>query len=173
MSRKCHFEKVEKQRLTAVQNGKIIKSGDKYILNVSIPFTSPCTVAMFVLGSSTNGWIVRKNAESKLRTNCFANKKIERAKVMKYKYTAVLELIEGSEEYSAKVPDLPGCISSGFGVQDTIDMIIDAASIWLVCAEDKEMAIPVATAMDQLTRTADTMLVEIQINTTAWRNEDF
>lgn len=71
MSRKCHSEKVEKQRQTAVQNGNIVKSGDQYILNVSIPFTSPSTAAMFALGGSTNGWIEWKSKDGKTLDELF------------------------------------------------------------------------------------------------------
>lgn len=71
MSRKCHSEKVEKQRQTAVQNGNIIKNGEKYILNVSIPFTSPSTAAMFVLGGSTNGWVEWKSKDGKTLDELF------------------------------------------------------------------------------------------------------
>lgn len=71
MSRKCHSEKVEKQRQTAVQNGNIVKSGEKYILNVSIPFTSPSTAAMFALGGSTNGWVEWKNKDGKTLDELF------------------------------------------------------------------------------------------------------
>ena len=71
MSRKCHSEKVEKQRQTAVQNGNIIKNGEKYILNVSIPFTSPSTAAMFVLGGSTNGWVEWKSKDGKTLDKLF------------------------------------------------------------------------------------------------------
>ena len=56
MSRKCHSDNIEKQRRTAIQNGDIVLNGDKYILNVSVPFTSPSSAAMFVLGGSTNGY---------------------------------------------------------------------------------------------------------------------
>lgn len=71
MSRKCHSEKVEKQRQTAVQNGNIVKSGEKYILNVSIPFASPSTAAMFALGGSTNGWVEWKNKDGKTLDELF------------------------------------------------------------------------------------------------------
>lgn len=71
MSRKCHSEKVEKQRQTAVANGNIVKSGEKYILNVSIPFTSPSTAAMFALGGSTNGWTEWKSKDGKTLDELF------------------------------------------------------------------------------------------------------
>ena len=65
MSRKCHSDNIEKLRQTAIQNGNIVCSGDKHILNVSVPFTSPSSAAMFVLGGSTNGWIEWKNKDGK------------------------------------------------------------------------------------------------------------
>ena len=65
MSRKCHSDNIEKLRKTAIQNGNIVCSGDKHILNVSVPFTSPSSAAMFVLGGSTNGWIEWKNKDGK------------------------------------------------------------------------------------------------------------
>lgn len=65
MSRRCHSDNVEKQRQTAVQNGNISAVDGKYILNVSISFTSPSSAAMFVLGGSTNGWVEWKNKEGK------------------------------------------------------------------------------------------------------------
>ena len=65
MSRKCHSENIERQRQTAIENGDILLNGNKYILNVSVPFTSPSSAAMFVLGGSTNGWIEWKNKDGK------------------------------------------------------------------------------------------------------------
>ena len=71
MSRKCHSDNIEKQRQTAIQNGNIIHSGEKYILNVSIPFTSPSSAAMFVLGGSTNGWVEWKDKGGKTLDELF------------------------------------------------------------------------------------------------------
>lgn len=65
MSRKCHSEKMEKLRQTAIQNGNIVCNHGKHILNVSVPFTSPSSAAMFVLGGSTNGWTEWKNKDGK------------------------------------------------------------------------------------------------------------
>ena len=71
MSRKCHSDNIEKQRQTALQNGNIVCNGDKFILNVSVPFTSPSSAAMFVLGGSTNGWVEWKNKDSKTLDELF------------------------------------------------------------------------------------------------------
>lgn len=61
--------------------------------------------------------------------------------MMKYKYIAVLNPMENSESYYAHVPDLKGCVTSGSNLQDAIKMIADAASIWLVCAEDEGISL--------------------------------
>ena len=71
MSRKCHSDNIEKQRQTALQNSNIVCNGDKYILNVSVPFTSPSSAAMFVLGGSTNGWMEWKNKDGKTLDELF------------------------------------------------------------------------------------------------------
>lgn len=57
MSRKCHSDNVEKLRQTALENGNISNVAGKYLLNVSVSFSSPSSAAMFVLGGSTNGWL--------------------------------------------------------------------------------------------------------------------
>ena len=71
MSRKCHSERIEKQRQTAIQNGDIVCRDSKYILNVSVPFTAPSSAAMFVHGGSTNGWVEWKNKEGKTLDELF------------------------------------------------------------------------------------------------------
>lgn len=75
MSRKCHSSSIEKQRQTAIQNGNIVHSGTKYILNVSVSFTSPSSAAMFVLGGSTNGWVEWKDKDGKTLDEFFRKQK--------------------------------------------------------------------------------------------------
>ena len=53
---------------------------------------------------------------------------------MKYIYTALFTPIEDGSGYYAKVPDLPGCITTGNSLSDAIDQITDAMSAWLVVA---------------------------------------
>lgn len=90
---------------------------------------------------------------------------------MKYVYFAVLEPVANSESFYAYVPNLQGCVTSGSNLQDAIEMITDAASIWLVCAEDEGIAIPAATTTTRSTYKANSKLVEIQVDTTAYREE--
>ena len=44
---------------------------------------------------------------------------------------------EYGTKYYCRVPDLPGCITTDSSIDDAIEMITDAASEWLVVAEDE------------------------------------
>lgn len=61
MSRRCHSDKIERQRQNAVQTGDIVKNGERYTLSVSVSFPSPSMAAGFVLGGNRNGWIEWKS----------------------------------------------------------------------------------------------------------------
>ena len=89
---------------------------------------------------------------------------------MKYLYTAVISPIEDSTSYSARVPDLPGCVTTGKDIQEAINMIADAASLWLVVAEDKGMPIAAPTPQNDLMREAGDICSLIQIDTIAYRS---
>ena len=65
MNRKCHSEKLEKQRQTALLNGDIVYLNGKYKTTISFPFSSPSSAGMFVLGGSINGWVEWKNKDGK------------------------------------------------------------------------------------------------------------
>lgn len=69
---------------------------------------------------------------------------------MFYIYTAVFTPIEDGTGFYAKVPDLPGCISTGSDLADAIYQITDAMSAWLVVAEDEDLDIPTATPQDKI-----------------------
>ena len=56
---------------------------------------------------------------------------------MQYIYTALFTPIEDGSGYYAKVPDLPGCITTGNSLSDAINQITDAMNAWLVVAEDE------------------------------------
>ena len=57
--------------------------------------------------------------------------------IMQYIYTALFTPIEDGSGYYAKVPDLPGCITTGNSLSDAINQITDAMNAWLVVAEDE------------------------------------
>ena len=69
---------------------------------------------------------------------------------MKYIYTAVFTPNEDGTKIHARIPDLPGCVTTGHDLQDAIDQITDAASGWLVVAEDEELPIPEASKQAEI-----------------------
>lgn len=88
---------------------------------------------------------------------------------MIYMYTATF-VTEDSYVY-ARIPDLPGCISSGKTLEEAIDLITDAASIWLVSAEDDDDIIPAASKQSDLDIPEGATVSLIRIDTIKYRAE--
>lgn len=88
---------------------------------------------------------------------------------MRYLYSAVFTPSEDEGKVYARVPDLPGCITTGSSLQDAILQITDAASGWLVVAEDNAMPIPPATPQADIERTSSYILSVICVDTLAYR----
>ena len=90
---------------------------------------------------------------------------------MKYTYTAVISPDEKTGKYFCRVPDLPGCITSGKTLDEAIDMISDAASVWLVSAEDHDDSVIEPTPQNMITHSNNDILSVIQIDTLRYREE--
>ncbi len=88
---------------------------------------------------------------------------------MKYLYSAVFTPSEDEGKVFARVPDLPGCITTGSSLQDAILQITDAASGWLVVAEDNSMSIPPATPQADIERAPSDILSVICVDTLLYR----
>ncbi|MCD8104483.1 MAG: type II toxin-antitoxin system HicB family antitoxin [Lachnospiraceae bacterium] len=87
---------------------------------------------------------------------------------MKALYTATFETDETGTFY-ARVPDLPGCITTGRDLEDAIDLITDAANLWLVAAEDHGDPIPSPTPQHELHCPDAVALTFIAVDTLAYR----
>lgn len=88
---------------------------------------------------------------------------------MKYIYTATFVPNEDGSKYYCRVPDLPGCITTGSNIDDAIELITDAASGWLVAAEDEGNEIPAATPQCDLSIPDGAACSIIRIDTLAYR----
>lgn len=88
---------------------------------------------------------------------------------MKYIYTATFVPNEDRTKFYCRVPDLPGCVTTGDNIEDAIQMITDAASGWLVVAEDEGNEIPAATPQHHLDIPEDAICSIICIDTIAYR----
>jgi predicted RNase H-like HicB family nuclease len=88
---------------------------------------------------------------------------------MEYIYTATFTVNEG--KYYARVPDLPGCITTGRSLEEAIDMITDAANGWLVVAEDEGLSIPEPTSQKYIPQEPDAVYSLIRCDTIKYRAE--
>lgn len=88
---------------------------------------------------------------------------------MKYIYTALFTPIEDGSGYYVKVPDLPGCITTGNSLSDAIDQITDAMNAWLVVAEDEGEPIAPPTPQEQLANDSDSICSLISADTIEYR----
>lgn len=88
---------------------------------------------------------------------------------MKYIYTATFTPNETGTKYYCRVPDLQGCITTGDSLEDAISMITDAASGWLVVAEDEGNDIPAPSTQNKLDIPKGAVCSLICIDTLAYR----
>ena len=88
---------------------------------------------------------------------------------MKYVYTAVFTPSEDNTKIYARIPDLPGCVTTGRDIQDAIEQITDAASGWLVVAEDEGLEIPPAAPQSRIPRHEEDTLSLVRVDTIAYR----
>lgn len=88
---------------------------------------------------------------------------------MQYIYTALFTPIEDGSGYYAKVPDLPGCITTGSSLSDAIEQITDAMSAWLVVAEDEGEPIVPPTPQAELVTEPGTICSLISADTIDYR----
>ena len=88
---------------------------------------------------------------------------------MKYVYTAVFTPSENNAKIYARVPDLPGCVTTGHDIQDAMEQITDAASGWLVVAEDEGLEIPSAAPQSRIPRKEGDTLSLVRVDTIAYR----
>jgi predicted RNase H-like HicB family nuclease len=88
---------------------------------------------------------------------------------MKYIYTAVFTPDENGSKFYARIPDLPGCITTGSDLQDAIAQITDAASGWLVVAEDEGIDFSRPTPQSGISTEPGDYLSLISVDTIAYR----
>ena len=86
---------------------------------------------------------------------------------MRYTYTAIFKEKDG--KFYARVPDLPGCITTGKTLADAIEQMIDAMSAWLCVAEDEGIPIPAPTPQAKISYNSGEELSLINADTLKYR----
>ena len=88
---------------------------------------------------------------------------------MIYIYTALFEPKENGKGFYAKVPDIPGCVTSGKDLSDAIEQITDALNGCLVVAEDEGIDIPTPSSQNALDIPPGSSCSLIKADTLAYR----
>lgn len=88
---------------------------------------------------------------------------------MTYLYTAILTPAPEGDKYYARVPDVPGCVTSGHGLPDAIAQITDALSGCLVLAEDQHLSIAPATPQEELEKAPGDICTLVSVDTISYR----
>lgn len=88
---------------------------------------------------------------------------------MRYTYTAILTPAVNGGKYYAKVPDVPGCATTGADLEDAVAQITDALSGCLIVYEDGGLALPEPTAQPRIPHTEGDILTLISVDTIAYR----
>ena len=86
---------------------------------------------------------------------------------MIYTYTAIITEIDGT--FYAKVPDVPGCITTAASLSEAIILITDALCGCLVVLEDEGITPAAPTPQPQIPHDADAILTLIQADTILYR----
>ena len=87
---------------------------------------------------------------------------------MKYVYPAILSPNpDGS--YTVIFPDLPGCVTEGDTLAESLLMAADAMAGWLYCAEKHGDTISAPSAMDNVTRAPNELTTLVMADTEAYR----
>ena len=71
LEKPSHLPKYNKLREELSNRGDIIKEGGKYILKVTLEFTTPSGAGEFILGGAVNGWTEWKNKDGKTLDEVF------------------------------------------------------------------------------------------------------
>ena len=90
---------------------------------------------------------------------------------MKYSYTAVITPNDTNTKFFVRIPDLPGCITSGKSIEDAIEMAADAACVWLVAAEDQGDPVIAPTPQYDIPHDENDILSVVLIDTIKYRSE--
>ena len=90
---------------------------------------------------------------------------------MKGVYSAVFSPKENGTGYYCRVPDLPGCITSGRDEAECLDLIQDAANLWLCDIEKDGRAIPAATPLSEVPHEPGDICTLVAVDTDRYRRE--
>ena len=90
---------------------------------------------------------------------------------MKGVYSAIFTPKENGHGYYCRVPDLPGCITTGRDEAESLELIQDAANVWLYDIEKEGREIPSPTPFSNIPMEAGEIRTLIAVDTDRYRME--
>ncbi len=91
---------------------------------------------------------------------------------MKGVYTAIFSPKENGSGYYCRVPDLPGCITTGKTEAECLELIQDAANLWLCDVEKDHGSVPKATPFGKVEHSPGDICTLVQVDTDRYRREN-
>lgn len=89
---------------------------------------------------------------------------------MKGMFAAVIHPRENGNGFECRVPDFPGCVTSGATLEEACEMIEDAANLWACDIETDGRAIPSQTPYQDVTSEAGDLVQLVRVDTEAYRH---
>ena len=87
---------------------------------------------------------------------------------MKGNFVAVIHPRENGNGFECRVPDFPGCVTSGKTIFEACEMIEDAANLWSCDIEIDGRPIPVATPYEQVEHEPGDILQVVKVDSEAY-----
>lgn len=84
-------------------------------------------------------------------------------------YTARIAATEDGEGYAARVPDVPGCVTTGRTLAETLDNVRDALSGCLCVLEDEGVPLPEPRTPDAFAPEPGVSNVLVDVDTVRYR----
>lgn len=88
---------------------------------------------------------------------------------MKGMFIAVIHPRENGNGYECRVPDFPGCVTSGKTLEEAYNMVEDAANFWACDIENDGRDIPAVTPYGSVEHEEGDILQMVRVDTEAYR----
>ncbi|MBR6875461.1 MAG: type II toxin-antitoxin system HicB family antitoxin [Bacteroidales bacterium] len=88
---------------------------------------------------------------------------------MKGMFAAVIHPRENGNGFECRVPDFPGCVTSGATLEEAYDMIEDAANLWACDIETDGRDMPGRTPYQDVPHEAEDIVQLVRVDTEAYR----
>lgn len=90
---------------------------------------------------------------------------------MKGSYVAVITPVS-SKRFECRIPDFPGCITSGRTLEEAGEMIEDAANLWAYGTESDGREVPLPSSYNSIEHQPSDLLQIVRVDTEAYQRQN-